>query len=80
MRARGCARLRSRDVAQLLMPRGFLRLLLQPTDRIRHGPRIVVGRGTRVGPLQRRALREMPAPLPDSDQLEDAVREYLDRL
>ncbi len=44
--------------------------------------RIVVEEGLEWGPAKRRAVREMglPArtPLPDNDQVEDAVREYLD--
>ena len=43
--------------------------------------RIVVEEGLEWGPAKRRAVREMglPArtPLPDNDQVEDAVREYL---
>ena len=44
--------------------------------------RFVVEEGLEWGPAKRRAVRELGLPartaLPDNDQLEDAVREYLD--
>ena len=64
------------------MPRGFLHACFQPltAEIAATTARIVVEEGSNGAPANpRRARNGLPArtPLPDNDQVEDAVREYL---